>query len=451
MHEIKLPQLGQSVEEAAIVEWRKQEGEAVSQGEVLFTVQTDKAEIECESTAAGTLRKILVEPDIELPVMTVVALVGEPDEDLPDLSQYGAPASAPAAAGGGGGGAAEPEDSATPAPAPSAPSQKPAPVPAASSSGGQAPVSPRALRKAAELGVDPAQVPGTGARGRIMEADIVAFAEGGGGQVRATPTAKRVAGRDGVDLADISGTGPRGKVMKGDVLAAGRAQAQASAGAAPGERIKLSPMRKIIAERLSASKFSAPHYYVTVEVDMTQATAFRKSAAGFKPSFNDLVLHAAAQALREHPEVNARWDEDFIETYAEVNLGFAVALPTGLVVPVIRDVQHLSLEGIHKQSRALTEKARGGKLTPDDYTGSTFTVSNLGALGVEQFTAIINPPNSAILAVGAIKEKPVVIDGGIHIRPMMNLTLSSDHRVIDGAVAAQFLATLRARLEQARF
>lgn len=441
MHEIKLPQLGQSVEEAAIVEWRKQEGDAVSQGEVLFTVQTDKAEIECESTATGTLRKILIEPDIEVPVMTVVALVGEPGEDLPNLSQYGAPTPA-------GGAEAKQPESATPAP------QKPAATPAPSPSSGQAPVSPRALRKAAELGVDPAQVTGTGARGRIMEADIIAFAEAGGGPVRATPTAKRVAERDGVDLAGVSGTGPRGKVMKGDVLAAGQAPVQgptAAPSAAPGERIKLTPMRKIIAERLSASKFSAPHYYVSVEVDMANATAFRKSAAGFKPSFNDLVLHAAAQALREHPEVNARWDEDYIETYAEVNMGFAVALPTGLVVPVIRGVQNLSLEGIHKESRALTEKARGGKLTPDDYTGSTFTVSNLGALGVDQFTAIINPPNSAILAVGAIKEKPVVIDGGIHIRPMMNLTLSSDHRVIDGAVAAQFLATLRTRLEEARF
>jgi pyruvate dehydrogenase E2 component (dihydrolipoamide acetyltransferase) len=202
---------------------------------------------------------------------------------------------------------------------------------------------------------------------------------------------------------------------------------------------------------MAQSFYSAPHYYITVEVDMAEGAAFRTTLKTFKPSYSDLLAYAVAKALREYPAVNARWAEDAVEEVGDVNLGLAVALPTGLIVPVIRQVQNKSLEGIHHESRALIDKARNGKLLPDDYVGNTFTISNLGVFGVDHFTAIINQPDSAILAVGTIKEKPVVIDGGIHVRPMMNLTLSSDHRVIDGAVAAQFMGRLREILENGEF
>lgn len=438
MHEIKMPQMGQSVEEASIVQWLKKEGERVEKGEPLASIQTDKAEIEYESPESGVLRKILVEPDTYVPVMTVIALIGEADEPLPSVagasSATGAPAStvSPVAA------------------APQAPAAVPA-SPSASTSGHGA--SPRARAKAAELGVDVSAIEGTGAGGRVMEADVLAQFDTAA--IKATPTARRVAANAGVALSQIAGTGPHGKVMKADVAA------HVSAEAVPphppampsGEtrRVPLSPMRKIVAKRMVESKFSAPHYYVTVEVDMAAAVAFRNVMTQLKPSFNDLVMRATARAIQKFPQVNARWMGDAIEEVADIHLGFAVALPKGLIVPVVKKVQDLSLQDITRACKELTEKARTNRLTPDEYSGSTFTISNLGAFGVDHFTAIINQPDSAILAVGQIKDRVVVIDGGIHIRPIMKLTLSSDHRVIDGAVAAQFMGALKSILEAADF
>ncbi len=441
MHEIKLPQLGQSVEEASIVQWLKKEGDPVSVGDILFSIQTDKAEIECECTANGVLRKILVGPDVEVPVRTVVALVGEPGEALPDLSAY-AGGNAPAAS-------AEAEK-----PAPTAEATFPQAAQAAAASDGRIAASPRAKKLAAEQGIDLSTLAGSGAQGRIMEADVASASPTASAKI--TPTAKRLAEISGVDVRTVAGTGPGGKIMKDDVAAAKTAPAAPVAASAPAEagegvkRTRLTPMRRIIAERMVESLFTAPHYYMSMEIDMTAAAAFRKKSP-FRPSFNAIVLYAVSRALRQHPQVNARWAGDAIDEVADVAIGVAVALPAGLVVPVLRKAQNLSLEGIQEESKALAEKARTGKLLPDDYAGSTFTVSNLGSFGVDQFTAIINQPNSAILSVGAIKDKPVVIDGGIHIRSMMNLTLSSDHRVIDGAVAAQFLATMREILESGQF
>ncbi|NIA12578.1 MAG: 2-oxo acid dehydrogenase subunit E2 [Nitrospiraceae bacterium] len=430
MHEIRMPQMGQSVEEASIVEWLKQEGDAVAQDEPLFTIQTDKAEIECESTASGILRKILVAPDVEVPVLTVVALVGEAGEAMPDLDKYGVDgAAAPAAQ-------AEAAPAAGPVAAPAA--EAPVLVAAAAAPGGRVFASPRARAKAEAMGVDPATIAGSGPDGRVLEADVVMPSE-----VRATPVARRVAQNQGVDLASVEGSGVRGKVMKADVLAAAQAPVEAAG------RVPLTPMRRIVAERMAESKYSAPHYYMTIEVDMTAAKGLRAKGGGFKPSFNDIVLAAVVKTLRVFPAVNARWLGDAIEEVADVNLGVAVALPEGLIVPVIKQAQRLSLEGISAQCKTLIEKAKTGKLLPDDYQGNTFTVSNLGPFGVEHFTAIINQPDSAILAVGQMKDRPVVLNGGIHIRPIMKMTLSSDHRVIDGAVAAQFMAMLKETLEEA--
>lgn len=435
MQEILLPKMGNSVEDAEIVKWFKQEGDSVEVGEPLFSIQTDKAEVECESTAAGVLRKILLPEGVEAPVLTVVALVGAADEPLPDLSQYG------------GGGAVK----ATAAPAPSATT---APVPAAApvaavSPSGSSPVSPRARKIAAERGIEASSLVGSGVGGRVMEADVLA-ASASAGSVKITPTAKRMAENAGISPAGIVGTGIGGKITKADIAHA--VETPAAVVPVAGATLKpLTPMRRIIAERMCASKYSAPHYYVTVEVDMSGAKAFRAKNKAFKASFNDLVLYATAKALREFPNVNARWRGDAIEEGGDINLGMAVALPTGLIVPVIRQAQNLSLEGLCNAARELAEKAQKGKLLPDDYQGNTFTVSNLGAFGVDHFTAIINQPDSAIIAVGQMKDRVVVIDGGIHIRPIMKLTISSDHRVVDGAIAAQFMGRLKAILEEAAF
>ncbi len=442
MHEILLPKMGNSVEEAEIVKWFKQEGDSIEAGEPLFSIQTDKAEVECESTASGVLRKILLPEGVEAPVLTVVALVGGADEALPDLSCYGGANSVSAS-------------ETAPAAAP-APVMETASLQSAAAFPGQASASPRARKAAQALGVDLASLAGSGVGGRVMEGDVAAAA--GRDAVKITPTARRMVANVGIDASSIAGSGIGGKITKADVARAVEAPSTPSTPTpavlpvgGEAQRIPLTPMRRIIAERMCASKYSAPHYYVTVEVDMQGAKAFRARNKAFKASFNDLVLYATARSLREFPNVNARWLGDAVEEGGDVNLGMAVALPAGLIVPVIRRAQLLSLEGLCAITRDLAEKAQTGKLMPDDYQGNTFTVSNLGAFGVDHFTAIINQPDSAILAVGQIKDRVVVIDGGIHIRPIMKLTLSSDHRVVDGAVAARFMGRLKEILEEAAF
>ena len=442
MFEIKMPQMGQSVEEASIVKWFKQEGDAVVKGEPLFSIQTDKAEVECEAPESGILRKIILAPDVIVPVLTLIGLIGDANEALPEAGASSvsvAKASAPATT--------------VSAPQPvAAPVLPPTPQP---QSGERVYASPRAKAQAAQLNVNLNALTGSGPAGRVVEADVLAASGvSDTANVRITPTAKRVAQNMGVDVKGIQGTGIGGKITKADVAGAGIAPMTA-APALPvpgaGETIKLSPMRRVIAKRMCESLYSAPHYYVTVEVDMSAAKKFRAGLKAFTPSFNDLVLSATVKALRSFPMVNSRWLGDAIEIMEDVNLGVAVALPEGLIVPVLKKAQHLSLEGIREQCKVLIDKAKTGKLTPDDYTGNTFTISNLGPFGVDQFTAIINQPDSAILAVGQMKDRPVVVDGGIFVRPIMKLTLSSDHRVIDGSVAAQFMGRLKELLETAEF
>lgn len=464
MHEVRMPQLGQTVEEASIVQWFKQEGDKVAEGEPLYSIQTDKAEIECEAPAGGVLRKILLAPDVVAPVLSVVALIGAPDEPLPDLSAYGQPQPAgaqPAREQYHSARDAAPQISAAlthaisllphglEAPPSCAPMREDVLQTLDSK---LRPVSPRARRRAQELGVPATFASGSGVNGRIMEADVLAYAAKAQ-SIRATPTARRLASIRGVDLTRIPGSGPRNKVTKADVVAA---VAAPSAAPMPTpvpsvRRVPVTPMRRIIAERMVQSMFSAPHYYITMEVDMSAAREFRQAASGSRPSYNELVMYAAVQALRAFPSVNARWLGDFIEEVSDINIAFAVALPHGLVVPVVKKAQDMSLEEMCRAYRNLLEKARTNKLLPEDYSDNTFTVTNLGASGVEQFMAIINPPDSAILAVGIMKDRPVVVDGQIQIRPIMKLTLSSDHRVIDGAVAAQFLQRIQKTLERSEF
>lgn len=446
MHEIKLPQLGQTVEEATITQWLKKEGDTVAVGDVLFTVQTDKAEIECESTAAGVLRKILVGEGVEVPVLTVVALVGGADEALPE-GAGGVPAATSSPEAQGTKGSKETKEKKNPESAAAAPLSSFKSLPSLSSG---AAASPRAKKLAAAKGVDVSSLAGSGPNGRVIEADVMAAKAAPKvhtadpkllEELREliklnTPTARRLAREAGVDLADLLSSIQSIKSTK----------SMDAPAKSPG-RYPLTPMRRVIATRMAESKYSAPHFYVTVEVDMKAATEARKKAEGFKPSFNDLIVQAVARTLRAFPQVNARWLGDAYEIVADVNIGVAVALEDGLIVPVLRNADTLSLQQISEGCKALAEKARKNKLMPDDYTGSTFTISNLGAFGVDHFTAIINQPDSAILAVGRIADQVVAVDGGIQVRPRMKMTLSSDHRVIDGAVAAQFMAKLKNELE----
>lgn len=446
MHEIILPVLGQSVEEAEIVTWLKKEGDTVSEGDILFTIQTDKAEIECESTAAGVLRKILVVAGIEVPVKTVVALVGEADEALPDLKQYAVKASAPAPV------AAAP--SSGKASTTQAVQTASAPVRITPPSNVDAAVSPRARKLAGDHHVNAQRLAGSGVGGRVMAEDVQAYLNSLN-DLKITPVAKRIASAAGLDVRGITGTGIGEKITREDIEKALIHTEGSTGGIAsppPGvHRAPLSPMRKIVARRMSDSKFSAPHYYVTVEIDMTQCHAFRASLKDFKVSYNDFVLFAVAKALREFPKVNVRWMGDAIDEVEDINLGMAVALDAGLVVPVIRKADTLSLAELCAESKRLAQKALNNALLPDDYQGNTFTVSNLGAFGVDHFTAIINQPDSAIIAVGQMKDRPVVIEGQIVIRPIMKMTISSDHRVIDGAVAARFMGRVKEILESGFF
>ncbi len=437
MHEIKLPQLGQTVEEATITQWLKKEGDTVAVGDVLFTVQTDKAEIECESTAAGVLRKILVPEGVEKPVLSVVALVGGAEEALPEIAGETPVAKATNT---------EKKSVSAPAPVAASPSH---PSPLSPPSHGGA-VSPRARKAAAAKGIDPATLSGTGPGGRVVEADVLAAKAPAKAadpkaleELRAllklnTPTARRLAREAGVDIDALLSS-----LSSGASKPAGKPDAPAKA---PG-RYPLTPMRRVIATRMAESKYSAPHFYVTVEVDMQAAADLRKKAEGFKPSYNDLIIAAAARALRAYPQVNSRWLGDAYEIVQDINIGVAVALEDGLIVPVLRNADALTLQQISEGCKTLAEKARKNKLLPDDYSGNTFTISNLGAFGVDHFTAIINQPDGAILAVGRVADQVVAHNGGIHIRPRMKMTLSSDHRIIDGAVAAQFMAKLKAELE----
>ena len=462
MQEIRIPKLGETVEEVSIVEWLKAEGDQVSAGEVLCTLQTDKAVIEYEAEVSGVLRKILVDADIDVPVLAVVALVGEADEALPDLSQYGTQAPKPVAPA---------EDNAAAA---STPHKARCITEVFAGLAGKRFASPRARRIAGERNVAIDAVSGSGPGGRIIASDVLAHqgaapAQSFSGQasgivgvefaIRQTPSSRRAAELAGIDAKSLDGEILLRELVRQELAkmpAASSAPPQ-KAGAAKastkqrGGGTPHSPMRRIIAERMVASKFSAPHFYLTVEIDMSKAMAYRTSQPRFKPSFNDLIMRAACVALQAYPTVNSRWHEDSIESVDDINVGFAVAVDDGLIVPVVKGAQQLSLEGLHEACGELITAARENKLTPDDYSGNTFTVSNLGGFGVDEFTAIINQPDSAILAIGQIKDRPVVVDGEIVIRPIMKLTLSSDHRVVDGAVAAQFMGHLKSTLETAAF
>ncbi len=429
-------------EESTIVRWLKREGEPVGKGEILFEMETDKAVMEVESFFEGTLLKILVPENQSVPVMTTVAFVGVPGEPIPEVKPVQSAPSLPVT---------QPETRTIPglpaALASAAQAVAPPPVhvfqPVVAASASAEParsrISPRARRLAKDKGIHPTGIQGTGPGDRVIERDVESYLIAQGyDRLRVTPAARQLAAEEGLNLLRIHSRSGEDRISVDDVRAA------------MAERPRpLGRMRQVIAQRLTQSFTSTPHFFVTVSVDVTELSALRERLKQQGRSFtmSDFIVQASALALSDFPDVNSTTDGRSVEWHSRVNIGLAVSMDKGLVVPVIRDVQDLLLEEIHERVSELIGKARAGKLTPDEMTGSTFTISNMGMLDVENFTAIINPGESAILAVSSARPTPVVRDGQILVRTVMKMTLSSDHRLIDGALAARFVNAIKTRLE----
>lgn len=401
--EVVMPKMGYDMTEGTILRWRKQEGDEVKRGEIIAEIETTKVTVEVEAYSSGVLRKILVREGQTVPVGQVIAVIAGRDEAIPGLVEKAAP------------------------------SVKGAPTPAV----------------------------------KAEEAALVAKAEAAP-RIAASPLARQIAREQGIDLRLIRGTGPGGRIIKEDVeaflerrVAEVPRPAPAPVAAAPVaapheipyEERDLSRIRQTIARRMVESKKVAPHFSVTSDIDMTEALKLRKAlnalaGEGAKISVTDMLVKAAAKALLEFREVNASFAEGKLRIYQRINIGIAVALEQGLVTPVIPDCDTKSLTQIAQEAKELVERARTGRSRPEDFTPGTFTISNLGMFDVEEFVAIINPPEAAILAVGSVIPRPVVVDGEVKVADRMKVTLSADHRIIDGAVAARFLQRFKLFLEQ---
>ena len=437
--------LSPTMEEGRLVKWLKNEGDDIKSGEVLAEVETDKAIMELVARGDGILRKRLANEGDASPVGTLLAVIAPADENIDQLIAQagGASAAAPAAA--------------TPATAQqsqgeaSAPPQEQTQTSAVAAPPAPPPQQPRAAAPPPPpaAAAPPPPPPNVGANGRQ----------------RSSPLARRLATDRGIELSLVRGSGPGGRIVKKDIESAMAAAASkpkpAAAAAAPAKRVisregdyqdvPLTQIRKTIARRLAESLGPIPTFYLTAEFDMVRAAemraALKEIGEEFKVSFNDIVVKAVANALADHPEVNAHWMVDHIRYFNRVHVGMAVAIEEGLITPVIFDADRKTLPEISREAKQLAELARNRRLTPEQYTGSTFSVSNLGMLDIDHFTAIINPPETGILAIGAVIEKPVVVDGAIVVRHRMRVTMSCDHRVIDGATGARFLQAVRRLIE----
>jgi pyruvate dehydrogenase E2 component (dihydrolipoamide acetyltransferase) len=413
---VVMPKLSDTMEEGRILRWLKQVGDAVETGQALAEVETDKATVEMEAYANGTIVKLVAAEGQFVKVGELIAIIGAPGEDVSALvaaagvvAQAAAPAAVPA-----------------PAPKPMQPGVHAHAASGPAPTGRSLKASPLALRMAAEAGVDLGSLQGTGPQGRIIKRDIEAAMAAPA--VSTAPAASR------------AGVPQRARSLS---LAAAREAGPES------QDVELSSVRRTIARRLVQSKGPVPHFYLTIDVamdrvwDAYQALRDQKSSI----SINDVIVKAAALALRQHPDINASFAGDHVKIHSRVHIGMAVALEDGLITPVLRDADLKPLEEISDEARSLAERARAKKLQPNEYTGATFSISNLGMMGIEEFSAIINPPEAAILAVGAVRQAPVVVDGALEVGWRMKATLSVDHRVADGAAGAQFLQTLRRFLE----
>ncbi len=423
---ILMPALSPTMTEGNLARWLKNEGDSVAPGDILAEIETDKATMEVESVDEGVLGKILVaEGAEEVAVNTPIAVLLEEGEDSSALADFKADAAAPSPPA--------PEPAAVPETAPAA---EPAPAPAATSA-----PAPQAATSA------PANK---------------------GDRIFASPLARRMAEQQGIDLATVSGTGPNGRIVKADIEAyAGGAPAVAAAaapaaapvpsapiaGEAPYDLIPVNNIRKVVARRLTESKQQVPHFYLTVDCEIDELLKVRADLNSrakdgeFKLSVNDMVVKAAAVALMQVPAANASWSDEGIKRYRQADISVAVAIDDGLITPIVRNANGKGLRAISDEMRDLATRAREGKLAPDEFQGGTFSISNLGMYGIKDFQAVINPPQGCILAVGAGEQRPIVKDGALAIATVMSCTLSVDHRVVDGAVGAEYLAALKALIE----
>ncbi len=403
---IEMPKLSDTMEEGVIAKWNVKEGDKIEAGDIIAEVETDKATMDVEAFDAGIMLKIIPGEGDAVPLGGLIAVIGEEGEDISALLSDG-----------------DSSSEAKEAPASSEPEK--------------------------ETAIEAKET-------------TTANSSSDSDRVKASPLAKKIAEDKGIDLSKVNGSGPDGRIVKKDVedfKATSSKEAKSSISAAPlrtsfksleSREVKVSQMRKVIARRLSESKFTNPHFYETVDVDMKSAIAARSSmnaANDVKISFNDIVVKACAVALTRHQAINSSWNDDVIVEHADVNIAVAVAIDEGLMTPVINHVDQKGFLQISSETRELAGLARDRKLAPEQMEGSTFTISNLGMFGIEEFTAIINPPNACILAVGAIRDVPVVENGAVVPGKRMKITLSSDHRIVDGAKAAKFLNEVRTLLE----
>lgn len=401
---IEMPKLSDTMEEGVIAKWNVKEGDKVESGDVIAEVETDKATMEVEAFDPGTVLKVMAQEGEAIPLGGLIAIIGEEGEDISELLE-------------------------------------------GADTGTEKAEQPAEETKAAEKEEKKEEPEAKEAKPK----EGAAAADDG--RIKASPLARKMAEDKGINLNDVEGSGPDGRIIKKDIEEFKPKAAPAAAvsfEAAESEDIKISQMRKTIARRLSESKFTNPHFYETIDIDMEQAVKARaglNEVSDVKISFNDIVVKACAVALRRHPEVNSSWLDDVIRKHGDVHVAVAVAIDEGLMTPVVRHTDKKTLRQISAETRELAGLARDRKLQPEQMEGSTFTISNLGMFGIEEFTAIINPPNACILAVGAIRDVPVVQNGEIVPGKRMKVTLSSDHRIVDGAKAAQFLNTLRQLLE----
>ncbi len=425
-----MPKLSPTMEEGQISRWLKKEGDKVSMGEPLAEIDTDKATMEMQALANGVLRKIIINEGQSAPLGQLIAIIAEPNEDIASMMSE-APAAAPAKQ-------EQPKQEPTQRQEQEKPAAQPARQPQAKAAAASAAPAPRP--------VDNGQPASDSARMIV------------------SPLAARMAAEAGIDLRSLQGSGPGGRIIKRDIEAAisqPKAEPSFPRAVSPGQVPQIgasayrdepaSEIRKTIAKRLVTSLGPVPHFFLTTEIEMDRAAEMRRGINALDPdlkiSINDVIIKVAAAALVQHPEVNASFQEKFVRYYERADVGVAVAIEEGLITPVVRAADQKSLSQIATEVRELAERARSRRLKPEEYTGATFSISNLGMFGIDEFTAVINPPEGAILAVGSMSPKPVVRDNEIVIRQMMRVTMSCDHRVIDGATGAKFLQTFKKILE----
>ena len=439
---IIMPKLGFNMDKGTLVKWRKKEGDFIKEQEVIFEVETDKTVMEVEAQTSGILRKILVAEGEEVSVTLPIAIIGDKDEDISKMidetyQKLGKTE------------IIEKEESKVNREVSPVTEEKQEIEPKELKKEFKK-ISPGARKKAKELGVELQSLKGSGPGGVVIEKDVISYYQTHK-VIKTSPIAQRLVERAGLNLEIIKGTGVGARIMKKDIQ---EVLAKTAEGDKVEERTPYTGMRKIIGDRLSQSKFTAPHIYFTISIDMSEVIRLLKKFSQDtenKISINDFLIFVVAKILSEHPNINCSLAGEEIVYHKDINIGVAVALEEGLIVPVLKNANKKSLSILSKEVKKLIKLAREKKLMPDDYKGGTFTISNLGMYGIEQFTAILNPPEAAILAVGEIKKMPAVIEEEgiekIEVRPIMKITLSVDHRLIDGAMAASFLKQLKYYLE----